>query len=176
MNKMKLALKYAYDKGYRVSKDGKTVFGIRKNKIKLNKTKGYYYFCTHPIINNKRDKVLVRVHRLQAYQKYGDKIFEDNIQVRHLNNNSLDNSWNNIDIGTPKENMSDSPHIGERIKKYSLKAGLSNSPLTEEDVLEIRKRVKNKQYNTYSKLAKEYGLKSKGTISDIVNRRTWKHI
>lgn len=176
MSKYNQAIIYAIKRGYKVRKDG-TVRGIRTDNIKLSiNTSGYYYFCVHPIINNKRVKSTLLVHRLQAYQKYGDKLFKNDIQVRHLNNNKLDNSWDNIAIGTAKENMADSPYIGERIKKYSLQAGLSNSSLVKKDVLEIRQRVKEGNYSTYQKLAEEYDLKSKGTISDIVNRKTWKHI
>jgi len=177
MNKKQKALLYAYNNEYRVSKDGNTVKGIRVPSLKTSiGGDGYKYFCVHPIIGNKRDKDTVKVHRLQAYQKYGNKVFEKGMQVRHFNNNKLDNSWDNIGIGTASENMLDSPYVGERIKKYSLQAGLSNSPLSEENVLEIRKRVKEKEYITYQELAEEYKLKSKSTISEIVSRKIWKHI
>ena len=177
MNKLQLAVLYAYSRGYKVSSNGTKVTGIRTSSLKLNIGRaGYYYFCVHPIIDNKRDKVLVKVHRLQAYQKYGEEIFKKGIQVRHLNNNKLDNSWNNIAIGTPSENMKDSPYVGERIRKHSLRAGLMRSPLSEQDVLEIRKRVREGKYGTYQKLAEEYGLKSKSTICGIVKRNNWRHI
>lgn len=40
------------------------------------------------------------IHRLQAYQKFGDKIYEDGIVVRYLNGDRYDNSYDNIGIGT----------------------------------------------------------------------------
>ena len=47
------------------------------------------------------------VHRLIAFQKFGDQIFKTGIVVRHLNCNSLDNSESNIEIGSQFENKMD---------------------------------------------------------------------
>jgi len=49
----------------------------------------------------------ILVHRFQAYQKYGELLFVDGMVARHLNGNPLDNSWDNIVIGTQKDNMAD---------------------------------------------------------------------
>ncbi len=56
----------------------------------------------------------VLVHRLHAYQKYGDEIFREGIQIRHLNGVKSDNSWINIGIGTQSENMMDRPEDKRR--------------------------------------------------------------
>ena len=42
-----------------------------------------------------------------AYQKYGDRIFEEEIEVRHLDGNSTNNSISNIEIGTKSDNETD---------------------------------------------------------------------
>ena len=49
----------------------------------------------------------VFVHRLVGYYKFGEKIFDKNFEIRHLNSNSKDNSFDNIGIGSHSENMLD---------------------------------------------------------------------
>lgn len=99
-------IKFSYDKGYQVDSDGK-VYNYLGGEIKLSKTSsGYYSFN---IRMNGSNPTRVFVHRLQAYQKFGDKLFTNGIVVRHLNGDSTDNSINNIDIGTQQDNMLDVP-------------------------------------------------------------------
>ena len=100
----------AYNRGYRVTKDG-SILNSKKEIIKLVLKQKYYVFGIR--INNKINNIFI--HRLQAYQKFGNKIFEDKIIVRHLNGNPLDNSCDNIDIGYVKDNLFDIP-IEQRIK------------------------------------------------------------
>lgn len=52
----------------------------------------------------------VPVHKLQAYQKFGEKMFEPGIVVRHLDGNSLNNTPDNINIGTQVDNALDRPN------------------------------------------------------------------
>lgn len=67
------AIIYAYNKGYRVV-DGKVISPITGKPRVLKQTDfGYFAFS----ITNKRS---IKVHRLVAYQKYGNKIFENGIQ------------------------------------------------------------------------------------------------
>ena len=95
----------AYEKGYYVDKEGNVWFNGKQRKLiphNTGKKKPYYQFAIR-LTNGKVKNV--KVHKLQAYQKFGDKMFEDGIVVRHLNDNSLDNSWDNIEIGTDSDNM-----------------------------------------------------------------------
>lgn len=64
---------------------------------------------------------------------------------------------------------------------YSIEAGrftkgekVKNSKLTVTQVLEVRKRIKNKEISQ-GKLAKELGV-TQNCISEIVNRKTWQHV
>lgn len=50
-----------------------------------------------------------QVHRLQSYIKYRELMYKKGIMVRHLNGNKLDNSWDNIAIGTAYDNAQDIP-------------------------------------------------------------------
>jgi hypothetical protein len=96
----------------------------------------------------------VQTHRFVAYTKYGEATFEADC-VRHLNDNSLDNSWDNITLGTHYDNHLDAvkngksepkkvkikPHrpetLGERLQRnveiaVSLKSeGLTNKKIGE---------------------------------------------
>ena len=72
--------------------------------------------------------------------------------------------------GTHKENGED------KVKDGTSARGETNgdSKLTEEQVLEIRKKYVPRKY-PLTKLAKEYKV-AKSTILKIVNRKTWTHI
>jgi hypothetical protein len=49
----------------------------------------------------------IAIHRLQAFQKYGDLLYEEGTVVRHLNGDPGSNAWDNIAIGTMSDNMFD---------------------------------------------------------------------
>lgn len=95
----------AYEKGYRIDKKGNAI--SPQNKIlkifRQNQEREYLVFS----VRVEKDVRKIKVHRLQAYQKFGEIIFEKGIQVRHINNNPKDNSWDNIEIGTQSENYQD---------------------------------------------------------------------
>ena len=84
----------AYKKGYFVNRDGDVISPFTNKVLKpLRSGKCRYYRIT---VNKQK----VCIHKLMAYQKYGDKIFEEGIVVRHLNDDPKDNSYDNIIIGT----------------------------------------------------------------------------
>lgn len=166
MNKTNKALTHAYRRGYRVSIDGKRVKGIRKKSLSLTpNSSGYFQFCIRLPIG---ERYPVDVHRLQAFQKYGLEMFEEGMNVRHLNNNKLDNSWDNIAIGTMSDNSMD---MSPRARSMRPMACLSES-----DVLDIARRVENGAYKHYQLLAEEYGLKSEQSIYNIMNGKTWSYL
>ena len=74
----------------------------------------------------------VYFHRLQAYTKFGDALFEDGVVTRHGKGGPLDNSWDNINIGTQAANMKDIP-AKERRRSAKLRAKVSD-----EQILEMR--------------------------------------
>lgn len=53
----------------------------------------------------------VSVHKLVAYSKYGDAIFDDGVVIRHLDGNPLNNSFENISVGSHSDNMMDVPKV-----------------------------------------------------------------
>jgi hypothetical protein len=150
---------YAYNKGYRVltdgtliSKHGKKIKTIFKNE-KYNRTAIRYY--------GKLKRL--DVHRLQAYQKFYDKMFVKDIVVRHLNGNPLDNSWDNIGIGTASENQMD---IKQEIRIS--RATYASSFLKKHNHEEISEFHKNK--NSYKLTMEKFNISSKGTLFFILNK------
>lgn len=123
MSKENEFVRIAYEKGYTVDKTGqvfnprgKPIKGyIQKKKtkqkgkdsgVRLNHTFGVSPpgngYTTHP----------VKTHRFVAYMKYGEKAFKAEC-VRHYNDNSLDNSWDNIILGTHYDNHLDAVRNGK---------------------------------------------------------------
>ena len=150
---------YFYNKKYRVTNDGILLSPNGVLKTRLNK--GY---CVARI-RIEGELWDLFAHRLQAYQKYGDDVYNQGIVVRHLNGVSTDNSWDNIAIGTASENMMDIPqhirisralhatsfvkkHDHEDIKKYYLENGKS-----------------------YKKTMNNFNISSKGTLHFILNKK-----
>lgn len=75
---------------------------------------------------------------LQAYQMYGDSWLYGSLVIRHKNGDSTDNSTQNIELGTVKENANDVPeHEKVRIARLAVK---NLRKLTVEDVRAIRKQ------------------------------------
>jgi hypothetical protein len=162
-----IAVVEAKIKGMRVDPNGDAI-GIRGNILsKRTGSSGYYMFSVV------KDKVRLsaEVHKLQAYQKFGDLIFGHGIHIRHLDGNKLNNSWHNIEIGTQSDNMMDKP------KKTRLesarKAASARKRYTDQQVRDMRR--KKKEGHSLNKLAEEYNT-TKGHMSYIINRRVYSDV
>jgi len=159
--------KIAYNKGYRATGNG-DVIGVRGKPLSLIlDTKGYPSFYQRIGGVTRRTSV----HRLVAYQKFGEAMFEAGIEVRHLDNNRQNNSWDNIAIGTKRENTMDVPLSVRR--RNAINAGRANSSLSKTDVRNIRGRLASGA--TYREIMEEYNI-AKSTVSYINNRVTWKDV
>jgi hypothetical protein len=132
--------------------------GIKK-PIHVNNN-GYYRYSFYD--GSKVNSVLV--HRLVAYEKFGDKIFEKGVVVRHLDGNPLNNLPDNIEIGTQHDNMMDRSKDC-RIKTAVI-ASYVNRSFTDEEVCNICND--RKKGFTYDKLIKKYNT-SKSTLSYLFN-------
>jgi len=102
-----------------------------------------------------------KAHRLQAYQKYGYKLYTKGIIVRHKDGNKLNNSWSNIIIGTASENQMDIPEQ-IRIKR----AKHATSFIVKYDKAEVKDFHATSK--SYIKTMKEFGITSKGTLNYIL--------
>ena len=159
MNKFEIAK----EKGYYITDDG-TAYSVNKKlklMIKSKHDKCQYYYFNIKIDGNKNTKI--EVHRLQAYQKFGDKMFEDGIVVRHLDGNSLNNSYSNIEIGTYKDNSLDIP----KDKRMELAVYASNfmKKHNHEDIYQYYCETKS-----YKKTMLKFDLTSKGTLNFIIKK------
>jgi hypothetical protein len=98
-----------YDKGYRVSECGKIVTNPKGRSIKLQtefkKGKPYVNFSHRK--PNGGNATRVYVHKLKAYQMFGEEFYNESLVVCHINDVSDDNSTGNLKLGTQQENMLD---------------------------------------------------------------------
>ena len=157
----------AYYKGYRV-RNG-IVYNSNNKVVKKHyiDNRGYLRFSCNV------DKYLhqrigsVRIHKFVAFQKFGDKVFEPNIVVRHLDGDQTNNHEDNIEIGTQSDNVYDRCPI-ERLT-HSIKAATQNRKFTDKEMEHIREL--NKQGVSYKELMKRFNISSKGTLSYIINTK-----
>lgn len=113
----------AYNKGYRI-KNG-VILNAKNNPLKGCVDKlGYRYF----MVKYKTVNYKVSVHRLAAYQEFGDKIFGEGLVVRHLDDDKENNNQENIVLGTQSDNAYDRPknerlehgrHANSFLKKFN---------------------------------------------------------
>lgn len=151
----------AYEKGYRVTKNGHL---LNPKGRKIGSINAHRYERTSIKINGK--DVVIRTHRLQAYQKYGDNLFEDGIVVRHLNGNALDNSCDNIAIGTQRDNLKDIPLKQRQLNALQAAHKRIKHPKELVDkLIEEYKVLKN-----YAKLSRKFNL-SYNTTYYLINQR-----
>lgn len=159
-------IKLAYEKGYRVTREGK-VISHKGKELSIKIPNGARYPRMSIAVEGKRETFLS--HRFAAYCFFGDKIFEEGIQVRHLNGDRSDFSVDNIALGTAKENDLDkSPEARKRSVDAVIKASTGRPPVNrifnDEQVSEIKQKLsKGVRGNV---LAREYGV-SDAIISNI---------
>lgn len=149
----------AYNKGYRIDEFGKIINPKKKiisGSVDKHSYPNYLFFSLR--INNKIHKVAV--HKLQAYQKYGNKLFECEA-VRHLNGNSLDNSIDNIAIGSAHDNWMD---IKSTVRMEFSRKG------TESVKIKNRSEIGNfyNQCKSYKLTMSKFGI-SRGTLFNIMH-------
>lgn len=164
------AAKYAYAIGMRVTETGE-VIGVR-NKIlhTYRSSHGKYAYRMVSVNMAGVGRTAFKVCYLQAYQKFGNKIYKANLHVRHLNGNSLDDSITNIDIGTPSENMLDKPRT-LRIKA----ARIAAAKLRRFSMAEIlRMRKQHACGSRLIDLSRKYNI-SKGHMHQILNKQIYKY-
>jgi hypothetical protein len=145
-----------FKRGYRVSEDGSL---YNSNAVLVGSVQGSYHRIS---IRVDTKKVYVNTHRLQAFQKYGYKLFEKGIMVRHLDGNSLNNSWDNIFIGNNSDNQLDIP------KQIRIKRAVNASYFLRKYIKEEVKKFHSID-KSYNKTMDKFGITSKGTLHYILN-------
>ena len=109
----------------------------------------------------------VEVHRIAAYQLYGEKIFQDGIEVRHLDGNHGNNVPDNLALGTPSQNSMDRrPEVRLSMAAH---AASKRRRLTDDEERALREdRGTGMEFRD---LAKKYGV-SVGAAHYIVHKKT----
>lgn len=150
----------ASEKGYSVDKQGSVWYN---GKLRVpSSNRGYMEFSVR--FDGEKHPQNVPVHRLQAYQKFGYKIFESGIVVRHLDGNSSNNSFDNIEIGTQQENMMDIP--AEQRIAHAKHAASAQIKYNADEIKQFHAKS-----CSYTKTMEHFGIKSKGTLFHILNKR-----
>lgn len=164
MNKANSTIKKAVDSGMLKVVNGEVYYNGKKRKLRYCKLVGNYTRVTVNIYSDGVSRPIF-VSRLVAYIKYGDKIFEKGIQVRHLDGDSTNNDSNNIAIGTQSENMMDKPEE-ERIRlahnalKYYRK-------FNDKQLQNIREFYR--ETRSYKQTMEKFNIVSKGTLNYIIH-------
>lgn len=151
--------KKAFEKGYRINNKGE-VIGLKGQVVGFTQTNGYPTFKVRDVDNKNLN---VSSHRLQAYQKYGDKIYDDGIVVRHLDGDKHNNTKDNIAIGSYSENYMDQP---ENVRASRAKHAASF--LKKYDNEEIKKF--HSEHGSYAKTMERFNISSKGTLHHILKK------
>ncbi|MCB0448468.1 MAG: HNH endonuclease, partial [Gelidibacter sp.] len=144
------------------------VFNSQGEKVVVSvNSAGYQIFGTGSRRYKDNPFFNIAVHRLQAFQKYGNKIFLNKIVVRHFDEDKLNNKPENILIGTQKDNYHDVPK--KKREKIIAKMAETKSQYSNEqakEMFELRsKGVLQKD------IAKKFKC-STGWISMILNNKT----
>lgn len=170
---------YKRYKLYNLSKKDKIIIKISKLGYKVINSKMYTpdgKTLSTQIVENKGEyrkeciKLLgcnISIHRVIAYQKYGNNLFEEGIEVRHSDSNSLNNFDNNISIGTKSENELDKdPKIRLR---SSIKASNKIRRFTDAEIKAIK--LYHSECKSYGKTMKKFNILSKGSLYYILNTK-----
>ena len=157
------------DDGYYASPDGR-IFSTRQSKLKeISQSIVRGYASVAIMRPGKSTGTRVYVHVLVCAAFHGPRPSPDH-EVRHFpDGDRMNNSSGNLCWGTRLENASD------RLVQGTDAKGERNSlaKLTEEDVLEIRRRADKSE--TLASIAASYGL-SKETVGRAVRGDTWTHL
>lgn len=162
-SKLKLAIKEAYYRGYRVNEECMLITpNNRMRKLCIGK-EGYPLFNIR--INGKCQTI--PAHRLCAFQKYGEISFAYDC-IRHLDGNKLNFSLDNIELGTFSENQFDKPK-SERIRAATIASHSYSMKWDKEHVEKIKSFYASSK--SYKETMKRFNILSKSGLHYILHNR-----
>ncbi len=165
MSELENCIREAYEKGYKVI-DGQVYSPSgRKLSLRKNPKNGRFDFGYYKQGKGKRR---IHVHRLVAYQKYGELMFEKGIECRHLDDNKENNLDDNISIGTHSDNMMDVPRA-DRIARSKIARQAAKEVTIKHNAESIKKAYR--ETKSYKKVMEMFNISSKGTLNYILNKR-----
>lgn len=135
--------------GGQVLPDG-TVVGISGRTLKPRDQMGYYS------VSVKHEGITrpVKIHLLQALQKFGIVEVAKAAHIRHLDGDSRNNSLINIALGSQSDNMLDQPEVTRKLRASNASRG--RGKLTEAQWEEVARDYASGL--GYKKLAKKWGV------------------
>lgn len=160
-NKNRIYIEVSVERGFSISQDGRIFSPIGEELKGTLDKKGYRFFNIRTEYT-RGSKVFV--HRLQAFQKFGYKIFEKGIVVRHLDGNPSNNHWDNLNIGTHSDNQMDRDSK-DRLR-HSVLAASKIRRFTDKEAKEIRDF--HDSHKSYKKTMEKFGISSKGSLFKVL--------
>lgn len=157
-SKIKKILKNLFSSWYSFCEERLCVIWKKWRPLSIRKTPDWYYVSSVCVL---WIHYPLKIHKLVAYIKFWDEIFSSWNVVRHLNWDSLDNSFENILLWTQKENSMDRPK--EQRVKEARHASSFNMKYDWDEVITM-----HKEWMSYSQIMRELWIKSKWTVSNIV--------
>ena len=167
MSVLNAIVRHAFSVGYRVTDAGTLVNGSGTLRADCPDDTGYRTVSMRlPVSaglgNNPRRLYL---HKLAAYQQFGESTFAKGIQVRHLNEDKRDNRPTNIGIGTQSDNSMDQPT--EKRKRRAVHASKPLRRFSDDQMATIL--ADRADGMTYKQLGVKYDV-GKSTLSYLINR------
>lgn len=147
-------------RGYFVDNTGQ-MFTPNNKQVKTKNRQGYVK-CTVSV--NGRN-VSLTAHRLVAYQKYSDKLYENGVMVRHLDGNKLNNTYENIILGSNRDNCMDIPSK-ERLAR-AINASKKTIKYDADEVYNFYIECKKSRKKTQE----HFNISSSGTLHYILKNR-----
>ena len=142
--------------------------------MKLSTVRGYRYFMWFKSIQGWDNKIKRIIHRLVA-DEFCERSSEKQIFVIHLDHDKGNNYYKNLKWVTREEmtahNKSNPRVIASHLKR---KGKITNSKLTEADVIELRLMVKSGDHKLY-KIAEHFGI-THTQLNRIRNGQNWAHV
>jgi len=165
-SKTSSAIRQALAKGYSVSKKG-IPSGPRGTLGGYTKDKGGVLYL-HISFNDGKMTRPIPVHRMVAFLKFGEASMRQGTLTRHLNGDSLDNRWSNIEIGTDRDNIMD--QTKEARVAHAKKAARAKRRLSDSQVKQLlRLRARGVKY---AELEAKFGI-SKSLINGVVTGKQY---
>lgn len=126
------------------------------------------YYLTYQLTDSNGEIHNIRGNRiiLEVFEPTDDT----SLWALHKNNIRYDNRYSNLYLGTPLQNSHDMVTRGNALHGERCHSSI----LTDEKVIEMRLRYRQERISM-EQLGAIYGV-SKPTVSEIINRKTWKHI
>lgn len=153
--------KIASKRGYLVDENGMLI-GYNGKQLSNHKNKQGYVKCTVSVDGK---NITLFAHRLMAYQKFKDRIYEKGNVVRHLDNNKRNNKPENIEIGTCLDNLTDLPM--EIIMERQMRAAKKSIKYNKNEVIDYY----NKCGRSRKKTMEHFDMSSPGTLHYILTKR-----